>query len=175
MNQKNYPFAERRGNVSRQGRLFRTGTRRGAGGQVSRARTSAATLNFRTQMKNFTSIGRDLKGMVWMWLKMSGLRMETEVSLQVFDFSRVITIFHFFSPIFRPSFQPQWFDFSWVMQNTGLKRHLSVQFRRCFSQRTRRAQRSSLIGIKRQVLTKALFGLSRSFALPAMSCQAGTI
>jgi hypothetical protein len=37
---------------------------------------------------------------------------ENEALLQVVDFSRVITIFHHFSRVFHPIFQPQQIGFS---------------------------------------------------------------
>jgi hypothetical protein len=44
--------------------------------------------------------------------------LKADVSLQVHDFSPVITIFHVFSRIFHPISQPQEFDFSPVAKKT---------------------------------------------------------
>lgn len=47
-------------------------------------------------------------------LRTSGFGSEKEWAVQVIDFSPVITIFHIFSPIFHPTYQPEGVDFSRV-------------------------------------------------------------
>jgi hypothetical protein len=59
------------------------------------------------------------------WLVCNALRMALARPLQVIDFSPVTTIFHDFSPIFHPSFQPEELDFSRVTEITWFRRTLA--------------------------------------------------
>jgi hypothetical protein len=56
----------------------------------------------------------NLRGVPSKRLRTSGFGSEKELSVQVIDFSPVITIFHIISPIFHPISQPEGFDFSRV-------------------------------------------------------------